>query len=66
MMNSIFHAVVAFLSLGLIVFTLFLCHDDASFFCGDSPEKSFTNIGNLGDNLKLYWNNENFSKNLPK
>ena len=68
MMNSIFHAVVAFLSLTLICTTLFLCHDDACYFCGDEPsqqEKSFTNIGKLSDNYKQYWNNENFSKNLP-
>jgi hypothetical protein len=66
MMNSIFHAVVAFLSLCLISFALFLCHDDATFFCGDEPEKSFSNVGKLGENLDLYWSHEKFSKNLPK
>jgi len=69
MMNSIFHTVVAFLSLCLIAITLFLCHDDATFFCGDDPsqqEKSFSNIGKLGDNVKQYWNKDLFEKNLPK
>ncbi len=68
MMNSIFHCIVSFLSLCLLGTALWLCHDEASYFCGDSLEqkdKSYSNVGKSLDNCKQYWDLDKFKKNLP-